>query len=215
MEEELSTTTDVTAFVHSWHERICPAIAKCRLGLSPCFWSCRPGKEMARNDADSFTDEDCLVLKRLFTYCSENKLNYGFALSQAYASFACGGVISVYMGTDKASEPVGFHVGNNFWCAELPYLRQLLRAGKISDIVFKIVEEGSVKREISVTRDVVDLPLWRRDWHPQDGAETKASFVWDDTDWESWRKVPPRPFLRYHRLLHYVLLWKRKSSSCK
>lgn len=208
MEEELVKASNVIVFVHDWHERLCPPTAKCRLGLQPCFWSCQPGKEMAQRDVYSFTDEDCLVLKRLFAYCSKIKLDYGFALSKAYASFAAQGVISVYMGTDKLSEPVGFHIGNNFWSAEFPYLRRLLREGKIADIILKIVEEGKIKREISVSKDTIDLPLWRRNWHPHDGEERKKSFVWKNNDWQSWRKAPPRPFIRYDRLLYYVRLWK-------
>lgn len=164
---------------------------------------------MAAQDEHAFQDSDCSVLRELFVACTREKVDRGFELSRAYASFAKRGLITVYLGSDKDSEPIGFHIGNNFWSAELPYLRQLLRQGVIDDVIFKLVSEEKVVRELSLQHDDLHLPLWRRQWHPHDGEERKDSFVWEDTDWENWRRAPPRPFITYSRLLEIVRHWKR------
>lgn len=184
------------------HNKYC--VGKCKTNSYPCFWSCRPGRTAAYNDPLSYTDADCYVVNLLFQH---HKNCLAFEISRAYASFARGTVL-VYMGSDKMTEPVGFHVGNNFWIAELPTLQRMLREGKIENILLRIVGEG---RTISMKSGVIDLPLWQRQWRPHNGEETKRSYVsqvMSEDDWEQWRRAPPRKYITYSRMLEIVRRWK-------
>lgn len=187
------------------HNKYCNG--KCKTGLSPCFWSCRPGRTTAQNDSLAYTDADCYVVNLLF----QHHKNYtAFEISRAYASFAKG-TVSVYMGSDKMTEPVGFHVGNNFWIAELPTLQRMLREGKIDDILLNIVGEDRI---VSIQNDVIDLPLWQRRWSLHNGEETRISYVksvMSEDDWEQWRQAPPRKYITYSRMLEIVRRWKTLS----
>lgn len=200
---------EVIDFVSRWRDKLCPLESKCKTS-NPCFWSCKPGRLAASKDSTVFSDSDCQVLSTLFQLCTDRNLDYGFELSSAYASlFVTKGIIKVYMGSDKATEPVGFHVGNNFWTAELPVLHTLLRNRTIDDVLFHIVDDaGNITRTLSLKHDNIDLPLWRRSWCISDGEDRKSSFVSKNTDWDVWRKTPPRPYITYDTMLKYVRRWK-------
>ena len=128
----------------------------------------------------------------------------GYAASSVYASGARGDA-HVYVGSDKASEACGFHVGNNLWEAELPVLRRLQDRGLVHRIVLHTAHPISPRR----------MPLWRRQWHPAlDAAERRLRFVGHcrvQREWDEWRERPPRPCLAYGRLLHYARHWRRLS----
>lgn len=223
-------------FIKELHLNYCYSSAsKCASDLMPCFWSCRPGRDMARLDSHVYTDADCPIINLMFKYChilnknsekdnlSMQKLltNLSYGISRIYASFVQLApktnnqrIVSVYMGSDKSTERVGFHVNNNFWCAEFPLIRSLMRDGCVDDIVLKIVDCNIFSREISLKSDPIDLPLWRRNWHPLDGADTRISFVrpgMDESDWEKWRQAPPRPFITYDKLQKIINCWRRIS----
>lgn len=104
------------------------------------------------------------------------------------------------MGSDKSSEPsepTGFHIGNNLWVAELPVLQTLLHDGDIDDIILNVLDYQGINfiRTLSLKHDVIDLPVWRRNWHTFDDPSTKKSFVdgiVKQEDWDKWRSEPPR-----------------------
>ena len=229
---------DLSDNINKLHIDICCknfGTSKCASGLIPCAWSCRPGRDMAATYPTCYTDSDCPIIKLMFNYCSKlnkkicgdnlwiqkllTELSYG--ISRIYVSFVKYApkvndkrLLSVFMGTDKPSEGVGFHIDNNFWCAEFPVMRKLLREGFIDDIVLKIIEHNKIVRELSVKYDMIDLPLWRRSWHPFDGINKKNSFVWSpmkEIDWDKWRSAPPRPHTTYDKILSIAKKWKKMS----
>ena len=116
------------------------------------------------------------------------------------------------MGSDKRSEATGFHIGNNFWSAELPILQEMLWEGKIDGLKLVILDaDGNISKNIDVATDHVDIPLWRRTWHHMDSEQSKKSFVdglIHQHEWDAWRLEPPRPSLTYARMKYFIAKWR-------
>lgn len=94
----------------------------------------------------------------------------------------------------------------------MPTLNKFLRDGYIGDIILNIIENGKLTRRLSMKHDRIDLPLWRRNWHPLDGSHTKNSFVQNNVnhnDWDKWRLEPIRPYITYCKFKDIIKLWKR------
>lgn len=145
-----------------------------------CFWSCREGKEKALAQKEYSIDNDYPIIKLLFEYCTVIRENmsqhhdlmtsFSCAISRLFVSSIKDIAlpdniprnVHVFMGSDKSTENVGFHVGNNFWEAELPILKDYSNKGYIEDIILHIFENGSNIRNLSMNNDVINLPLWRR-----------------------------------------------------
>jgi hypothetical protein len=210
----MPTQENIQRYVRELHDIHC-INSKCKL-LPPCFWSCRDGRKIAKMSTDYCTDDDCMIISSLFKYCSAlNKINFSellvelsFSISRAYASLSKDKAI-LFMGSDKSTEAPGFHLYNNLWSAELPILMSKLRNGELQDIVLKIINNDTVVRELSMKNDVIDLPLWRRNWHPLDG-DNKNIFVDNckvDSDYDKWRLEPPRSYVRYSTLKNVASKW--------
>lgn len=224
-----------TDYVTNQHLHLCHQLSqnheiKCVSDKMPCFWSTREGREQAFLNQDTFTDYDCPVINLIFGICSKlNKIalkidfdfqiltELSFGISRIYASFAklvCmkkPQSVIVFLGTDKPTEEIGLHIGNNFWCAELPTLQDLLNLELIQNIIFKIVKNQKIVGQISKKYDKLELPLYRRSWHPLDDDVTKISYVWPkmlQSDWDKWRCAPPRPYITYHNLLEIIKKWR-------
>ena len=216
--------------------KLYPNKIKCVSHKIPCFWSCKSGRNMAFSQSMMYTDTDCPIISLLFAYCVTltdiakklNRKDYfsiikelSFGISRIYASFAyvadknnINNNIHIFMGTDKLTEEIGFHIGNNFWSAEFPILRGLLDNHKIDDIILNIIKNDTIIKQISIKNDEINLPLWRRSWHPIDGENAKNSFIWppmDNDDWERWRVAPPRQFITFQQMLNFIKIWREKS----
>jgi hypothetical protein len=193
----------------------------------PCFWSCREGKLEATAHQEFATDNDYPIIRELFAYCSAAKMRVdynetimtalSYGISRIYAlnvkNFP-GTKVHVFLGSDKSSELTGFHVGNNFWKAELPVLQDLLHREMIEDIILHVCDNGIWARTISIKNDTINLPLWRRNWHPLDGEHTKNSYVnsnFTQEDWNTWRSAPPRTYITFSRLRYFAQIWRKKS----
>lgn len=218
MEQEiLSTfltldTSEIVDFVRKYHFIYCASIQSLCTQRLPCFWSCKNGGEYAKKNVNYFTDSDCPIISLLFNTKPLKEISY--EISKAYASLASKEVM-VYIGSDKSNEEIGFHLGNNFWNAEFPVLRNLMYQGIVSDIIINLIQNNIIIKKLSVKQNKITLPLWRRSWHPSDGIQRRLSFVWPamtDKDWDVWRKASPRPFIRYNIIIKIVKIWKSKIS---
>lgn len=189
----------------------------------PCFWSCKEGRNQAKKFIECCTDDQCPIIKELFDYCKstnrhdEFMTELSYAISRIYTNHIRNiqkdnKIIHVFMGSDKKSEATGFHVGNNFWMAELPILQKLLFDNIITDIILHIYDyDGNHIKDYSIKNDEIDLPLWKRNWHPLDDVSTKRSYVDGITlqeDWDKWRNYPPRPYITYSKLKNIIYKWK-------
>jgi hypothetical protein len=192
----------------------------------PCFWSCREGRNKAKEYKECCTDDECPIIKSLFDYCKstgrhdEYMTELSYAISRLYALNIKNikkdnKIIHVFMGSDKKSEITGFHVGNNFWKAELPILQNLLCENIINDIILHVYDyEGNHIRDYSIKNDDIDLPLWRRNWHILDDISTKNSYVDGITTqegWDKWRTYPSRPYITYSKMKDIIMRWKSKT----
>lgn len=83
----------------------------------------------------------------------------------------------------------------------------------IQDILLKIVENDRMVRVLSMKDDEINIPIWRREWHPGDGEDVKSSYVTMDTNWDEWRLAPPRKYILYSRLLLIVKKMEKDSQS--
>lgn len=170
----------------------------------PCFWCCKDGRKKALLQEELITDDKIPIIRLLFEYCkfirekttrnNSRMVLFSYSISRLYALYARKSSINpvyVFLSSDKSIEATGFHIGNNFWEAELPVLQNLLNKGFISDIIFNIYDIDDSERILSIKHDTIDLPLWRRKWHPMDGENTKISFVdssFTQKEWDEWRK---------------------------
>lgn len=197
--------------------------------ITPCFWCCKEGRTKALLETQFVTDSGYPIIKLLFEYCTLIKEQVGkrekymtllsFGISRLFASYAKRDVpqdIHVFMSSDKSIENTGFHIGNNFWMAELPVLHDFLRNNYITDIILHICEKGQWSHDLSIKHDIINLPLWRRKWHPLDGKSTIKSYVDDNftqNEWDQWRKEPPRKFTTYSKMLNIAYKWKNMAIS--
>jgi len=114
--------------------------------------------------------------------------------------------VQLYLSSDKDSEGVGLTVNNNLWCAELP----TLKAASVEISVF-LYSDGTWRGPVNLND--LDIPVWRRNWHPLDNDIHRSSFVephYNITDFDSWRLAPARPYisLSYLRALVARLVHK-------
>lgn len=159
-----------------------------------CFWSCLSVREQASQVPGFATDAQFKSLARLFRLCmtevqpGPTRSRLAFAVSRVYAQFARG-IVHVFLGSDKPSEPAGLTIGNNFWEAELPVLQLRKAQGIVTEILVHV--QGS-----TTTWEDLDVPLWRRDFHPSlDDPVTRPSFIeagWSQEQWDQWRQEEPR-----------------------
>lgn len=171
----------------------------------------------------NFKDDSGNNMKKIYNLMTQ----FSYGVSRIYArrvkNFTKNNqTIHVYIGTDKATEPPGFHIGNNFWKAELPVLQSFLHDGIIQDIILHIAQyNGSLcdgygynpnwKLSLSMFNDDINIPLWRRNWHPMDNLESSKSFTRPDMsqhDWNKWRLEPPRPYITFSRMKQLARTWK-------
>ncbi|AHC55133.1 hypothetical protein D1R32_gp416 [Tunisvirus fontaine2] len=160
------------------------------------FWSGMEAKKQSVKGTVS--DADYPYISYLFGLCKENgqyskqMVLVSFMISSCFAYFSRG-VAHVFLSSDKPTEEAGLTTGTNFMEAELPVLQRLKRRGKISGIFVSRFTSGWT--EPQELNESFDIPVWRRNWHPMDGEQTKKSFVWQNMtqdDWEEWRKTEPR-----------------------
>jgi hypothetical protein len=198
----------------------------------PCFWSCREGKKLAYKQNDNYTDSDYPIIRLLFEYCimiRDSIIGYhnpfttemSYAISRIFAWStrdvkSLQKTVPIFMGSDKITEATGFHMGNNFWIAELPILWVLLNDGSIDNVILHILDyNGNHIRLLNLKHHTIDLPIWRRNWHIHDNISTKKSFVdglIKQEEWDKWRTEPPRQYITYSRLKEIIKIWKRIST---
>ncbi|AMQ10562.1 hypothetical protein [Brazilian marseillevirus] len=162
------------------------------------FWSGMEARKQRINNTVS--DADYSYISFLFDLCQKNKERYSeqmtlvsFMISSCFAYFSRG-TAHVFLSSDKPTEEPGLTTGTNFMEAELPVLQRLKQRGKIQKILVSRFVTG-IWKEPQEMNGEFDIPVWRRDWHPMDGEETKESFVrksMTQGEWEEWRKAPPR-----------------------
>ncbi|BBI30307.1 hypothetical protein QKT49_gp456 [Acanthamoeba castellanii medusavirus] len=198
-----------------------------------CFWSGMEARERARQKEDAITDDRCSLLSLLFSVCSKRRRENGgmhtkqetlfsFCISSAYAYFAHG-TAHVFLSSDKPSERTGLTTGTNFLEAELPVL---LRKGV--RVAVYLMDDGNWKGPIDYGDKNLDLPMWRRDWHPLDGRDSLASYVnvcpsvqsidpalflesrkeKTQREWDEWRMQPPRTPCQTSLVSFVVKRWK-------
>lgn len=172
-------------------------------------------KNMQKKIDAYYTDEDCGVIYQLFKYCSTIKeknsimINLSFCISMSFAKKA-EDTVHIYMSSDKNTEQVGFHLWNNLWSAELPIIYNNYKKGLVKDIILEILDQNKPTKILSYVKDCIDLPLWRRNYHPLDGDKKKC-FVDNcitEHQYDQWRLEPPRSFLTYEKLKRLALFWK-------
>jgi hypothetical protein len=202
-------------------------INACRPFFEQCntyvFWSTRLARTEAYkllNNNNTILDKNHKLISRLFEEWSkisktlDNKsisektmILISYAISRLYALQATKNAI-VFLGSDKKTEDIGFHVGNNLWHAELPVLQN-----NCPNIRFIMVDEiGDKTITHEITKDKLKyLPIWRREIHSMDDYSCSKSFVkisYTQNDYDEWRKEPPRRGILYGRLFKYYLKWK-------
>jgi len=232
-------TENATSLAVKFEERFRESYNKSNTKL-PCFWSGKKGREMAKKSEQYINDDDLFSTRVLFEYCSKIRTIIGkhddfmtelsFAISRCFvnlialinvpstssssSSTKSGKDINIFIGTDKATESTGFHVGNNFWNAELPTLQTLLSMGYVDNLILHVLDyDGNYQHILNLRTDNINLPLWKRNWHPLDPVATKKSFVDDilhQEDWEKWRVEPPRNFITYSRMKKIFRFWLYK-----
>ncbi len=87
-------------------------------------------------------------------------------------------------------------------------MSKLIR-GEIIDINLKIIENDVIVRELSMKTNIIDLPLYRRNWHPFCN-DNRLSYVDNckiDSEYDKWRLEPPRSSIKYCTLKTVALKW--------
>lgn len=183
------------------------------------FWSTRPARIKAyelHDEKEYMLDKNHELINSLFekwceisgekesTFTTEQMVLISYAISRLYAMQATKNAI-IFLGSDKSTEKIGFHVGNNLWQAELFVLRNICK-----NISF-IVVDNNITCNIT-TSQLNDLPIWRREYHTMDDPTNIKSFVkrsYKQSDYDEWRKEPPRKGISYGDLHKYCLKWKK------
>jgi hypothetical protein len=193
-------------------------------GREYAFWCGRQGRQEAASRPDLWKDSDCRFVSLLFDLLAlVRRLGGGahsdamtrafFAVSRAHAAGAQG-VSHIFLASDKPTEPPGLTQGTNLYEAELPVLRHLQRTGRISAIiVYTHDSDGAWSNGSNL--DAVDLPVWRRTWHPLDGEAAKPSFVeqhMTEEQWTQWRCAPPRRPVMLSALRELSRRWQRSAA---
>jgi hypothetical protein len=206
-----------------------------------CFWSGIAAKKYVLANTHIRTDYDYQIINLLFELCEMIRADNGdqhskqmtlvsYAISGCYTHL-CTGTVHLYLSSDKQSEPVGLTVNNNFWCGELPILQQLRMKGIVDNIVVHLHHDVDVDVDpnvdinvdptfdydhnqcVSFGFDQLDVPVWRRSWHPLDSMDHKLSFVvqgMTDDQYEEWRMLRPRPYILLSSLRRIAKRWIQK-----
>lgn len=183
------------------------------------FWSTRPARVEAYKLSDKkeyMLDKKHALINDLFERWSNisktNKIDnkkmilISFAISRLYALQATNNAL-VFLGSDKSTEGVGFHVGNNLWHAELFVLRHVCK-----NIKFVIVDDNNTKTYDVTPDKLLVLPIWRREYHILDDPKTSKSFVkrsYGQLEYDQWRMEPPRKGITYGRLYEHCQKWRK------
>lgn len=181
------------------------------------FWSGTRAREYAKKQIYK-TDYSYPILCLLFEMCNilrNNSVKHDvlstimFSLSKIY-TYQCRIKAFLYLSSDKTSESAGLTIGNNFWEAELPVLRELQLTNKIKDIVVFVYENNEWSNGISL--DKIILPIRRRHFHPSDLEIKKSSYQKQKMtikEIDDWKQSSPRSFITVYALKRMITKWKK------
>jgi hypothetical protein len=192
-----------------------------------CFWGGREAKKRAHQETTHKSDKEIPLIRELFIKIRDTRKKMGcydplltevaFWVSRLYALHTIG-IPKIFIAQDKETEEPGYTVGTNLWEAELPTLWELVHKGEIEDIHLYLYQNKVWKGPISLKNGNIDIPVWRRTWHPLDDPSTKLSFVerhFEQKDFDFWRTQPPRKGINLRKLVKFIRIWKGKVTTKK